>query len=79
MSEWISVEDRIPPDLTPVWCSVNENILGIFEIVDVGEGWLWADVYSFYHDKGMWESESELNDDYSHITHWMPLPEPPEA
>lgn len=71
MSEWISVKDRLPEDMGEVLVIVSgkphENITldGAYEIAeyDPVEGWILE----------MWpEWRSGV------VTHWMPLPEPPE-
>ena len=68
MSEWISVEDRLPEDRG--WdpeCSVNVLTYCAAGFVDIG----------FYaHDVEFWCSGvgDELEET---ITHWQPLPAPP--
>jgi len=60
MSEWISVDDRLPEEGAWYLCYHSD-----FDI----------EVLTFDPDDKIWE-----NDYYSHIevTHWMPLPAPPE-
>lgn len=70
MSEWISVEDRLP-ELIPcnagtayseaviVWTSGRKAMIAVWD----GKRFLCAADY--------WEAWDE------EITHWMPLPEPP--
>ena len=63
MSEWISVEDNFPP--------VNEKVLLLDEYRTYYVGYV-----SRFHD----EFYTSYNDDIEYvITHWMPLPEPPES
>lgn len=98
MSEWISVEDRLP--------ETGKKVLAYFEYKATGFGrricanytprWTCesdaeADTYDEYNDdddtyylmEGWWE-QVENWEEYSccyvteEITHWMPLPEPPE-
>ena len=71
MSEWISVKDRLPEDFGEVLVIVSgkphENITldGAYEIAeyDPVEGWILE----------MWPEWCS-----GVVTHWMPLPEPPE-
>lgn len=66
MSEWISVKSSIPPldEMVIVFCG-------------------WVDVAIRRMDE-RWPSAlgfrciDEDNDPFFHITHWMPLPEPPK-
>jgi hypothetical protein len=63
---WISVKDRLPEDETVVIAYVQHKI-----------GWYrmfaWHDMYGWH------SSAPEFDDKESdYVTHWMPLPEPPE-
>lgn len=63
MSEWISVEDRLP---------IHEMALGWdgdYQFVMMINGVL----HVHYNDSEGWQRPS------ARITHWMPLPEPPEV
>lgn len=76
---WISVDERLPDFGVPVWASDGDRIV-MLERFDDSDGWLWARVYyGAYHNGGTWYYDAECDDDYSHITHWMPLPEPPKC
>ena len=59
MSEWISVDDRVPDDH------------GMF-LVCTSSGFITINGYSI-DDGWHWDVEKP-----SLVTHWMPLPEPPE-
>lgn len=56
MSEWISVEDRLPD---------YDNQITNYLTID-GEG----EIDVCYFDENVWYGWQ--------VTHWMPLPEPPE-
>ena len=62
---WVSVKDILPD--THKRALVAADFSGIAD-VDVG----------IYCGDGMWESMSGLYPKFS-VTHWMPLPEPPEV
>jgi len=65
MSEWISVEDRLPKRAS--WS--GDRVLVYTE-----EGYIHTGLYEGQaHDEWM----DEFNDS-GLITHWMPLPEPPK-
>jgi hypothetical protein len=71
MSDWISVEDRMPP--------IDTKVLFMHfyrdEIQWISSGDLLEDG-SFFDDK----DDDVYNSRYSDtVTHWMPLPEPPEV
>lgn len=74
MSEWISVEDRLPTSI------VNKVI------VRCKNGYVGFGHYEKYNGKEVWynlESQKPFTDwdiedcETYEITHWMPLPEPP--
>lgn len=72
MSDWISVEDRLPP--------INECLLFFNGKKEVRFGFFRPEPFPVDN----WASENAIwmNDlSYSEIgvaTHWMPLPNPPE-
>jgi hypothetical protein len=65
MSEWIRVKDRLPEE----YCQYLVCLNGVIELV----------YFNPYHK--CWDDYD--GDDYyrniNYFTHWMPLPEPPEA
>lgn len=79
MSDWISVNDRLPEEGRAVWlCNPNHGIVFVGCLCDFGDdGWCWgASNGTTYIKDGRIVAECDA-DDYD-ITHWMPLPEPPE-
>ena len=65
MNEWISVEDRLPP---------KADWSGDLVLVYTEEGYIYTGLYEG-------EKADEWPDkfhDSGFITHWMPLPEPPD-
>jgi len=70
MSEWISVKDRLPNKIT--------NNKGISEIVLITGS--KGHCLRAYLDLGVWivDTGSKLYITEA-VTHWMPLPEPPEV
>ena len=71
------VDDMV--DAGPRWISVEERLpdKGVFVVVYYGHfiGNL-MDVYMW--DGECWRSSTGYLEDAENITHWMPLPEPPE-
>ena len=63
MSEWISVESRLPEDNMKVLIYLRTNHTS------------WVD--TSYFSESYWMDEDEESIDY-YISHWMPLPEPPK-
>lgn len=77
MSEWISVEDRLPEPDQVVIC-LESPLTYYGGRVDAGdEGWLWgrADDTPWFYD-GIWRASIEIDDEYL-PSHWMELPPPP--
>lgn len=72
--EWISVKDRMPPDMQCVLVTIeSEN----------GKRYVQSDI-RFNSSRNTWEWAYEAGADYWQdmdyevVTHWMPLPEPAE-
>ncbi len=69
MSEWISVEKALPDDFIPVLLCIPSQS----PMPTVREG---------YRVNGAWMCQSlfgMLEPWYDTVTHWMPLPDPPEG
>lgn len=90
---WISVKDRLPEELTPVnvvWVSHNPQPY-YSKIKDVPQSnatavyfcgrWYWWDavIIDWLSEYGQYSREESLVYKEIEITHWMPLPEPPEV
>ncbi|MCM1957891.1 DUF551 domain-containing protein [Acinetobacter modestus] len=78
MSNWISVNDRLPELGVAVFAGSKRFSDGkftwwIFERFDGGDGWLWSRLNGSSID-----DDFECDDDY-YITHWQPLLEEPKA
>ena len=74
MSNWISVNERLPEFSVPVFAGFyrdGEFIWWIFERYDEDEGWGWARYEG--------DLESDVYADEYDITHWQPLFEEPKA
>ena len=90
--KWVSVKDRLPEELTPVnvvWVNHNPQLY-YSKIKDVPQSnatavyfcgrWYWWDavLIDWLGEYGRGREESLVNKEIE-ITHWMPLPEPPEV
>lgn len=75
MSEWISVEDRLPENkqVVLVWVHYTDEDGESCQDVDFADffapskGNQWFQPYAFLSESGPF------------VTHWMPLPAPPSA
>lgn len=63
-NEWVSVEDRLPAS--------GQNVIAT-NGSDVGEAWYASLSRSWYRYNGL-----EWNRICREVTHWIPLPEPPD-
>lgn len=64
MSEWISVKDRLPELGERVLCTDGHCVFEQYRVLP-------SCVYGVWDRMGL---KSEMQD----VTHWMPLPEPPQ-
>lgn len=75
MSEWISVKDQLPPEGKNVAIVVEDSAVFI-------HGWVTA---GYYHSpaSGWWHGTPgdyrSCRDQRWIVTHWQPLPAPPES
>ncbi|MDE2021258.1 MAG: DUF551 domain-containing protein [Patescibacteria group bacterium] len=68
---WISVKEKLPEMGVRVFGVVDGQI-GVFARGDAGDDtWLWGNCY------GCIDGDALMDDEYD-VTHWMPLPEPPD-
>lgn len=79
MSEWISVKDRLPEHDTDVLVFAegkHEAFIGesVITITHIGNHKFWPDSPDHWEWVSPWQY---FMTDYE-ITHWMPLPKPPE-
>lgn len=66
---WISCSDRMPNDKQYVWCWGKSY------------GWTECNTFEGYYDwsrNKWWAVTDDGEEPASKVTHWMPLPEPPE-
>lgn len=70
VNRWIPCSERFPSDSSYVLCSGRDG-MGILRYV--GEKWLDENGIAY-----SWLDENGLSYSVNEITHWMPLPEPPE-
>lgn len=76
---WEAVgDDNMPPMDEIVWLYDGRTIW-IGGRADDCDGWLWGNTYgSIWHNGLKWDGDLETDDEYK-PTHWMRLPEPPNA
>ena len=94
MSEWISVEDKLPKtdenvlvqagkiQMVAMYAHHGEHEGEAYDELDVGswsedeEHWYWPE--GWYEQQVCWDDFKWLQvGDFVKVTHWMPLPEPP--
>ena len=66
---WISCSERMPNDKQYVWCWGKPY------------GWTECDTFEGYYDwsrNKWWAVTDDVEEPASKVTHWMPLPEPPQ-
>ena len=73
VQEWISVKDR-PPEMPPDKTAEGYAQMQVLVWCDKGRqcAWFQVDTKTFYDQPGLFGTEVDG------VTHWMPMPEPPE-
>ncbi len=69
MTDWISVEDRLPEEFgfyIVSWMNGNLTVIGEGAFA-YGEQWL-VPIYN---------EDIKITSEYPEVTHWQPLPDPP--
>ena len=64
---WIPVTERLPENNDDYLVYYRKTYMGEFEA-------MWIGIYSFISCHGGWQTEPR-----EIVTHWMPLPKPPEG
>lgn len=89
MSDWISVEDRLPEENVPVnvvwvnrcppsyYAHIKDKPF-VATAVYFRHCWYWwdANIEDYLAEYGYWKNG--VIDESIEVTHWMPLPEPPK-
>ena len=73
MSNWISVEERLPETDDSVLVHPGVELENFHQIAEYDMFNLKCFVVTEYQSHGVVEFE------HKHVTHWMPLPEPPNT
>ena len=79
-NEWISVEDRLPEQLDDVL--VCEKWEPLPFVAYIGSDGIWTANHCHLEcDTGIWGNGGIIIDNFESkdITHWMPLPSPPDT
>ena len=71
MMEWISVDDRLPPNDVYVLVAKFESRKNV--------GMYFIQIAARYNDAWIDDRDGELlNPKYGHVRYWMPLPDKPK-
>lgn len=71
--EWISVEDRLPEENEQVLITDGSDVFYAYKYYY--EGWDYQIAEDFDGEEGVFSTNAMKE---KHVTHWMPLPEPPK-
>ena len=66
MDDWVNVNEKMPKNLVDVLCYYIRN-MSIYQKV------------MCLNIDGEWQGEDDLNPKGENVTHWMPLPKPPNV
>jgi hypothetical protein len=74
--EWILCEERLPEKPGK---STYEHVFCLVTIKDRGAAYVTILAWNCEHL--CWDDESgdDISNKHEHVTHWMPLPEPPQS
>ena len=75
MNKWVSVKDGLPEGCTNVLVYLKRN-----SRLQHSKYFIYIDFYIYEADerKGEWNDYHSPGEYNYHVTHWMPLPGPPE-
>lgn len=73
-AEWISVEERLPKTRPSILGQKSSKVIVAFQFDDGMQGTDTAHILN-----GDWVFEDRITVVNRAVTHWMPLPEPPEG
>ena len=66
MDDWVNVNEKMPKNLVDVLCYYIRN-MSIYQKV------------MCLNIDGEWQGEDDLSPKGENVTHWMPLPQPPNV
>jgi hypothetical protein len=87
-SEWISVEDRLPEGRGEIYAEGLEDSATVLAACITQDGRRKCGLATYVRDHelpgdsgwcGIIDETEAIDDRYTKVTHWMPLPEPPEV
>ncbi len=76
MSDWVSVKDRLPKGTDSVLAWVECGAVPVVAYRDADGVWQVDIEHISWNGSGSIRDLDDYDDD---VTHWMPLPEPPNA
>lgn len=75
MTEWIGLKERLPEQDIDIRCNGKRKAIKVLTAAKNAKGWTIRTKVRFWS----WDAKSWIwRDPSGGITHWMPLPEPPE-
>ena len=82
LAEWISVDDGLPDFQVKVlayWRPIDYKDRPFHREIIIAELSPWAEDGTYSLDSTVWWANGRFYDTKTFITHWMKLPEPPNA